>query len=148
VFTFRYRRAGSSGGDIGQDGAVRIRALSVFEGVVYHCWPVDLHHPDRPTLEVDAVLRAGDADDGPLLVTVSDFATMVADPLVARHSVEVLRVRGRVVRWLDVDHISFPLWTRLTGPDAQSDPPDEMPNPGEPQHRANPPHLRAVPPRP
>src|SRR4051794_35820454 len=38
-------------------GSMRIRALSVFEGVVYHCWPVDRSNPGRPTLEVDAVLR-------------------------------------------------------------------------------------------
>ena len=39
-----------------------IRAVSVFEGVVYHCWCVDPAYPCRPTLEVDALLRAGDAD--------------------------------------------------------------------------------------
>ena len=38
---------------------MRIRALSVFEGVVYHCWCVDPAHPARPTLEVEAVLRPG-----------------------------------------------------------------------------------------
>src|SRR5262249_47999786 len=40
--------------------AMRIRALSVFEGVVYHCYALDRSHPCRPTLEVDALLREGD----------------------------------------------------------------------------------------
>ena len=58
---------------------VKIRVLSVFEGVVYHCWPTDLSHPDRPVLEVEAVLREGDADaaSGPLLLSVADYITMV-----------------------------------------------------------------------
>ena len=57
---------------------MRIRALSVFEGIVYHCWPIDRSHPCRPTLEVDAVLREGDADAaaGPLLVAVPDYIAM------------------------------------------------------------------------
>ena len=59
---------------------MRIRALSVFEGVVYHCWPIDRSDPERPTLEVDALLRDGDADAeaGPLLVTVSDYGAMLS----------------------------------------------------------------------
>ncbi len=137
---------------MGQDGEVRIRALSVFEGVVYHCWPIDLNHPDRPTLEVDAILRPGDADDGPLLITVSDYANMLGDPLVARHSLDTLRERGRVVRWLDVDHISFPLWTRVNepGPDPSERPDSSFAGDptAAPLHPVNPPHLRAVPPLP
>ena len=50
----------------GQDGRMRIRARSVFERIVYHCHCVDPADPGRPTLEVDALLRDGDAD-GPLL---------------------------------------------------------------------------------
>lgn len=97
------------------DDRVRIRALSVFEGVVYHCWPVDPSHPERPTLEVDALLREGDADAGagPLLVTVSDYVAMVGDLPTARRCVAALRDRGRVVEWLGVEHISFPMWTRV-----------------------------------
>ena len=30
----------------GERRAVRIRVLSVFEGVVYHCWPIDLTNPE------------------------------------------------------------------------------------------------------
>jgi hypothetical protein len=37
---------------------VIVRAFSVFEGIVYHCALVDGTHPCRPTLEVDAVIRA------------------------------------------------------------------------------------------
>ena len=57
---------------------MRIRALSVFEGVVYHCWCVDPAHPARPTLEVEAVLRPGDADaeSGPLLLSIADYIPM------------------------------------------------------------------------
>jgi len=99
----------------GHDGGVRIRALSVFEGVVYHCWPVDRSDPERPVLEVDALLRAGDADAeaGPLLVTVSDYGAMVGDPAVARRCIDDLRRKGRIVDFLGVEHLSFPTWTRV-----------------------------------
>src|SRR4029079_1627943 len=56
---------------------MRIRALSVFEGVVYHCYAVDDANPCRPTLEVEALVRPGDVDQGPLLVTVADYLRMV-----------------------------------------------------------------------
>src|SRR5688500_9394369 len=59
--------------------AVRIRALSVFEGIVYHCVCVDAARPCKPTLEVDARTMEGDLDAGPLLVTVADYARMVGD---------------------------------------------------------------------
>ena len=36
---------------------MRIRALSVFEGVVYHCYAPDISSPCRPTLEVEAITR-------------------------------------------------------------------------------------------
>ena len=99
----------------GHDGEVRIRALSVFEGVVYHCWPVDRSDPERPTLEVDALLRAGDADAeaGPLLVTVSDYGAMVGDPALARRCIDDLRRKGRIVDFLGVEHLSFPTWTQV-----------------------------------
>jgi hypothetical protein len=92
---------------------VRIRALSVFEGVVYHCVCVDQSQPCRPTLEVDAVLRPGDADAeaGPLLLTVSEYAAMVGDQATARRCVDELMARGRVVERLGVAHVSFPTWT-------------------------------------
>ena len=92
--------------------AVRIRALSVFEGVVYHCHAVDVANPCRPTLEVDAILREGDADQGPLLVTLADYARMVGDD-VAHGCLAELRRRRRIVSHLDVPHLSFPTWTRV-----------------------------------
>ena len=53
-----------------------MRALSVFERIVYHCVCLDDRDPAHPVLEVDAVLREGDAD-GPLLVAVADFKRML-----------------------------------------------------------------------
>jgi hypothetical protein len=97
-------------------GTMRIRALSVFEGVVYHCWPVDRSNPGHPTLEVDAVLRPGDADGGPLLVSVHDYAAMVGDAVQTRHCLDRLRRQGRIVDHLGVAHLAFPMWTRA--PDA------------------------------
>jgi hypothetical protein len=102
--------------DVGDDGPMRIRALSVFEGVVYHCWPVDRTNPCRPTLEVDALLREGDADatSGPLLVTVADYIAMVGNIETARPCLAELQAKGRIVQRLGADHISFPTWTRVT----------------------------------
>ena len=88
---------------------MRIRALSVFEGVVYHCYAVDTDHPCRPTLEVDAITREGDLDTGPLLVTVADYMRMAGDP--AGGCLKELRRRRRVVEWQGVPHLSFPTWT-------------------------------------
>jgi hypothetical protein len=92
---------------------MKILALSVFERVVYHSWPVDRSHPCRPTLEVEAVLRAGDADDGPLLLTVADYVAMVGGMVVARPCLDRLSAQGRIVDHLGVDHITFPFWTPL-----------------------------------
>jgi hypothetical protein len=95
---------------------VRIRALSVFEGIVYHCWPTDRSHPCRPQLEVEAVLRPGDADgeSGPLLLSVADYVVMVGGMAEARPCLQRLAARGRIVEHLGVEHISFPTWTRLS----------------------------------
>jgi hypothetical protein len=110
---------------VGETAAMRIRALSVFEGIVYHCWPVDLAQPCRPTLEVDAVLREGDADAdaGPLLVAVPDYLAMVGDLGTARPCLEALAARGRIVEHLGVAHIAFPLWSRVE--------PEDPPPPAE-----------------
>lgn len=89
-------------------------ALSVFEGVVYHCHPVDLSNPCKPTLEVDARTQPGDLDAGPLLVTVADYARMVGED-VARACLPKLQEAGRITRWMGVDHISFPTWLTLGG---------------------------------
>jgi hypothetical protein len=91
---------------------MRIRAISVFEGVVYHCDAVDRSHPCRPTLEVDAILRPGDADSGPLLVTVADFVRMAGPD--ARRCLAELTAKGRVVEHLGIRHVTFPTWTTVT----------------------------------
>ena len=98
---------------------MRIRALSVFEGVVYHSACVDPAHPCRPMLEVDAVLRPGDADaeSGPLLLTVAEYVVMVGDDLMARRCVAELAAKGRIVERLGVKHVAFPTWTLATVPD-------------------------------
>jgi len=44
---------------------MRILVTAVFEQVVYHCACIDERDPAHPRLEVDAILRDGDAD-GPL----------------------------------------------------------------------------------
>ena len=91
---------------------MKIRALSIFEGVVYHCWCVDPTHPCRPTLEVEAILRPGDADAdaGPLLLSVADYMAMI-DHDTARACLDELRRKGRVVERQGVAHLTFPTWT-------------------------------------
>jgi hypothetical protein len=90
---------------------VRILAHSVFEGIVYSCTALDLTHPCRPMLEVDALLRPGDADaeSGPLLLPVADYVRMLG-VATARSCLEELAAKGRIVQRLDVDHIAFPTW--------------------------------------
>ena len=99
---------------------MRIRALSVFEGVVYHCWCVDRTNPCRPTLEVDALLRPGDADasSGPLLLSVADYLTMAGATPVATACLDELRGKGRLVEHLGVPHIAFPTWSEVVSPEA------------------------------
>jgi hypothetical protein len=95
---------------------VRIRALSVFEGIVYQCVCIDASTPCRPTLEVDALLRPGDADAeaGPLLLSAAEYAVMVGDPDRARRCLNDLRAKGRLVDHLGVTHIAFPTWTPVS----------------------------------
>jgi hypothetical protein len=92
---------------------MRIRAVSVFEGVVYHCDAVDRTNPCRPTLELDAVTRPGDVDQGPLLVTIADYLRMGGPG--ARHCLAELQARGRIVEHQGVRHVAFPTWTRVEG---------------------------------
>jgi len=92
---------------------MRIRALSVFEGIVYHCQLVDPSSPCRPRLEVEAVLREGDADAGPLLLPVAEYMVMIGRPDQARACVNELDARGRVVRRMGVRYLSFPTWERV-----------------------------------
>ena len=89
---------------------MKIRALSVFEGVVYHCYALDTSNPCRPTLEVDARTQEGDLDSGPLLITVADYARMAGID-TARQCLPELKRKGRIVDWMGVAHVSFPTWT-------------------------------------
>jgi hypothetical protein len=91
---------------------MRIRASSVFEGVVYHCDAIDRSNPCRPVLEVDAILRPGDADSGPLLVTVADYIRMAGPD--ARRCLDELAAKGRLVEHLGIRHVTFSTWTRVT----------------------------------
>ncbi|MCU1356971.1 MAG: hypothetical protein JWM89_2389 [Acidimicrobiales bacterium] len=90
-----------------------IRALSVFEGVVYHCVLVDGANPCRPTLEVEAVVRPGDVDEGPLLLSVAEYAALAGGPERVRPCMDELRERGRIVDHLGVAHVAFPFWTPI-----------------------------------
>jgi hypothetical protein len=91
---------------------MRIRAVSVFEGIVYHCHLVDGDDPARPRLEVDAILRPGDADAeaGPLLLPVAEYMVMIGDTHRARAALARLEQRGRVVERMGVRYLSFPTW--------------------------------------
>lgn len=88
-----------------------IRALSVFEGVVYHSYAVDPTSPCRPTLEVEAVVRPGDVDAGPLLLTLAEYAALAGGPEVVAPCLPELRARGRIVGHLGAAHLAFPFWT-------------------------------------
>ena len=109
---------------------MRIRALSVFEGVVYHCWCADPSSPCRPTLEVEAVLRPGDADAdaGPLLLSVADYLAMLGGAEAARSCLDQLRAKGRIIEHLGVPHLVFPTWT----PVADTTPPGGTAAPAPP----------------
>ncbi len=101
---------------------MRIRALSVFEGVVYHCWCMDSAHPERPALEVDARLDPGDADatSGPLLLSTADYIAMAGGMETAGPCLQLLAQRGRIVDHLEVAHITFPTWTIVEPEDPPS----------------------------
>ncbi|MDZ7675531.1 MAG: hypothetical protein U5K30_10740 [Acidimicrobiales bacterium] len=89
---------------------MRIKAMSVFEGIVYHCACLDDANPLRPTLEVEAVVRDGDVDQGPVLLPWADFVFMVGAD-VARECLPHFEADDRIVEHLGVKHLAFPLWT-------------------------------------
>jgi len=95
-----------------------IRALSVFEHVIYHSCLVDGTHPCQPHLEVDAVLRPGDADQGPLLLPMAEYIVLAGGPDRTRGCLDKLRQQHRIVDHLGVAHVSFPFWTpvQIEGP--------------------------------
>jgi hypothetical protein len=90
---------------------VRILALSVFEQVVYHCACLDRSEPQRPRLEVDAVLREGDTD-GPLLVQVADYKRMLGFE-IAETCLPGLRSANRTLTRDGVEYLTFPVWNRV-----------------------------------
>lgn len=89
---------------------MRIKAMSVFEGIVYHCVCLDPSNPMRPTLEVEAVLREGDVDEGPILLPWGDFVYMVGLTVAQECFAEFARA-DRIVDHLGVKHLAFPIWT-------------------------------------
>ena len=84
--------------------------MSVFEGIVYHSVCLDPTNPRRPTLEIEAVVRDGDVDEGPVLLPWPDFVYMVGER-VARECFPVFLADDRIVDHLGVKHLAFPLWT-------------------------------------
>lgn len=84
--------------------------MSVFEGIVYHSVCLDPANPERPTLEVEAVVRDGDVDAGPVLLPWPDFVLMVGGR-IARRCYPEFDAGGRIVDHLGVKHLAFPLWT-------------------------------------
>jgi hypothetical protein len=96
-----------------QHHRVRLRALSVFERIVYHCACIDPRDPAHPVLEVDAVMREGDAD-GPLLVAVADFKRMLGFD-AANACIAPLRDAGRTEARDGVEYVTFAMWEVVEG---------------------------------
>jgi hypothetical protein len=88
-----------------------MRALSVFERVVYHCVCLDARDPAHPVLEVDALIREGDAD-GPLLVAVADFKRMIGFE-ATNACIGELRRADRTEMHDGVEYVTFALWEML-----------------------------------
>ena len=87
---------------------MRLRALSVFERIVYHCACVDPRDPAHPVLEVDALLRQGDAD-GPLLVAVADFKRIIGFE-ATNACIGEFRRAGRTETYDGVEYVTFAVW--------------------------------------
>lgn len=81
----------------------------MFERVIYNCFVIESRHPERPLLEMDALLREGDAD-GPVLLPVPQFMALVGGADAAEAALRKLSAQGRIVRHQDVAHVSFPTW--------------------------------------
>jgi len=88
---------------------VRIRALAVFERVIYNCVVTDGTRPERPVLEVDAVLRDGDAD-GALLLPAPTYIALIGGRDRADPMLRDLDRRGRLVDHDGIKHLTFPTW--------------------------------------
>ena len=87
-------------------------ATAVFERIVYFSHCIDATDPAHLVLEVDAVLRDGDAD-GPLLLPVADWKRMAGFEVVDAH-LPRLRATGRTAMRDGVEYIAFPVWARVT----------------------------------
>ncbi|NNE74526.1 MAG: hypothetical protein HKN26_12740 [Acidimicrobiales bacterium] len=83
--------------------------MAVFEGVIYNARLLDDGAPDRLTLTVDAVLRPGDADEGPLLMPVPELIVLIGKPAADR-LLPKYRAEGRIISHQGVAHLSFPFW--------------------------------------
>ena len=93
---------------------MRILATAVFERIVYHCGCIDPSDPGRPVLEVDAVLREGDAD-GPLLLPMAELKRMLGFAR-AEHHIADFRAAGRTEVRDGVEYLTFPVWKDLGRP--------------------------------
>ncbi len=94
---------------------MKILASAVFEHVVYNVRLLDAASPNKVSLVVDALLRPGDADEGPLLVPLPELVAVIGDQAADR-IVPDLRNRGRVVDHQGVAHVTFPFWTPVEDP--------------------------------
>jgi hypothetical protein len=90
-----------------------IRGVSVFEGIVYHSYVVDPSHPCRPVLELEAVVREGDIDSGPLMISVAEYAALAGGREAVAPCLDKLRRQGRIVEHLGVPYVAFPTWTPI-----------------------------------
>jgi hypothetical protein len=90
---------------------MRVLATAVFERVVYFSHCIDPADPAHLVLEVDALLREGDAD-GPLLLPVADWKRMAGIEVVDAN-LPRLRASGRTTTREGVEYITFPVWERV-----------------------------------
>ncbi|MGI9603880.1 MAG: hypothetical protein ACR2QE_18495 [Acidimicrobiales bacterium] len=103
---------------------MKLLATAVFESIIYSSRLVDASNPDRLGLIVDAILRPGDADEGPLLMPVPELVVHISEP-IARRLLPGYRRQGRMVDHFGVTHLAFPFW--------EPAPPDQTWEPVRPQ---------------
>ena len=68
----------------------------------------------KGTLDVARTFRDGDADSGPLLLPLADYATLAGGTEVVRPCIDRFRAAGRIVDHLGVAHLAFPFWTPIS----------------------------------
>lgn len=91
---------------------MKILATAVFERIVYFCHCVDPSDPAHLALQVDALLRPGDAD-GPLLLPVPEWKRMAGFDVVDAN-LPRMRAAQRTTRRDGVEYVVFPVWERCT----------------------------------